>query len=187
MVLGASELRSGRTIELDGQIYTVVSYQHNKTGRGGAVIKVKIKNINTGATTEKLFRPGDKIEDIRIEVRKMQYLYQDADQFIFMDLETFDQINLSEDIVADDQYYLKENDELEIKMYADKVIGLQLPINVFLIVDYTEPGLKGDTVNNTLKLAKMDTGLEMQVPLFVNQGDKIRVDTRTKTYISREE
>lgn len=185
MVIGASELRPGKTIDMDGKLYSVLDYNHNKTGRGGAVIKVKIKNLDSGAITEKTFRPSDKLEDARIETRKMQYLYLDGDRYIFMDLESFDQIEVPDDIIGDAVDFIIENMEIDLQVYKEKIIGVSLPISLVLKVVETDPGFKGDTVNNVTKPAKLETGLTVQVPVFVKEGSSIKVDTRTRTYIER--
>ena len=185
MVISASELRPGKTIELDGNLVKVLDYTHNKTARGSAVIKIKIKNLDTGSNTERTFRSADKFNEARIESRKMQYLYKDGDVYNFMDNETFDQIEINESLLGDDINYLQENMELDIQVYQDRVLGISLPLSMIFEVTYTEPGMKGDTVNNVTKPATLDTGLIVQVPIFVNVGDKIKVDTRNSSYIER--
>jgi elongation factor P len=185
MVLQAQELRPGKTFELDGHLYSVLDYNHNKTARGSAVIKVKIRNINTGSTTEKSFRTGDKIEDVRIEARTMQYLYKDGDMYAFMDVESFDQIDVSGDLLGNALNYLIENMEVDLQVYKEKVIGVSLPASIILKVTYTEPGVKGDTVSNVTKPATLETGLIVQVPIFVSEGNSVKVDTKNNTYIER--
>ncbi|MDD5457308.1 MAG: elongation factor P [Candidatus Margulisbacteria bacterium] len=185
MVLGASELRPGKIIELDTELFNVVEYNHNKTGRGGAVIKVKVRNLSTGATTEKLFRPGDKIQDAHIETRRMQYLYKDDNQYTFMDVQNFEQITVDSASLGDAVSFIVENNEVDLQFYKEKVVGVYLPFNVTLKVIKTEPGRKGDTVTNVTKPATLETGLVVQVPIFVNEGNFIKVDTRDHNYIER--
>jgi elongation factor P len=185
MVISANELRPGKTIEIEGILFKVIDYNHNKTGRGGAVIKVKIKNLNTGSIVEKLFRPGDKIDDARIETKDMQFLYESDGLYSFMDNETFEQIDVPLEVLDNAVDYIKDGITIGLQVYNDKVIGASLPPSLVLEVVYTEPGVKGDTVNNVLKPAKLETGIEIQVPIFVNQGDFVKVDTRTNSYIER--
>jgi len=185
MVIGASELRPGKTIDMEGKLYSVLDYNHNKTGRGGAVIKVKIRNLDSGAITEKTFRPGDKLEDARIETKKMQYLYKDDDRYVFMDLETFEQIEVPEDVVGDSVDFIIDDMEIDLQVYKEKIIGVSLPMSMILKVVETDPGFKGDTVNNVTKPAKLETGLTVQVPVFIKEGESIKVDTRNRNYVER--
>ena len=185
MVIGASEIRPGKAIELDGELFNVIEYNHNKTGRNGAVIKVKVRNMSTGSTTEKLFRPGEKVQDAHIEARRMQYLYKDDNQYTFMDLQNFEQITVDSANLGEAVNFIIENNEVDLQFYKEKVVGVYLPFNVTLKVIKTEPVLKGDTVTNVTKPATLETGLVVQVPIFVNEGSLIKVDTREHCYIER--
>ncbi len=185
MVIAANGLRPGNTINMEGNLYKVVDYNHNKTGRGGAVIKVKIKNINTGSITEKLFRPGDKLDDVRIETKDMQFLFEADGMYTFMDMESFDQLEVHVDVLDNAVDYIKDETIIGLQVYDDKVIGASLPAAIVLKVTYTEPGVKGDTVNNVLKPATMETGLIVNVPIFVGIGDSIKIDTRNNSYLER--
>lgn len=181
----SQELRPGKTFEMDGQVYSVLNYHHNKQARGGAIIKVKIRNILTGSITEKTFRSGEKLKIARIESRPMQYLYHDGHNYIFMDQESFEQIGINDEILGDSINYLIEGNAINVNFYKDSLIGVDLPVSIELKIAKTEPGLKGDTVSGATKPATTETGLILQVPLFINEGDIIKVDTRTSEYIER--
>ena len=163
----------------------VVNYHHNKTGRGGAVIKLKVKNIDNGSITEKSYRPGDKVIPVSIEAIDMQYLYKNGDLYVFMNTETFEQIDVNDDVMLDAKRYLVDNAIFSVHFYKEKVIGVYPPITMILTVVDTEPGVRGDTVSAPSKPAKLETGITVQVPLFVNAGQKIKVDTRTDEYVER--
>lgn len=179
------DLKKGFVIELDDQIWSVVDFQHIKMGRGGALVRLRLRNLRSGFTTERTFPASEKFQRVYLERRQVQYLYSDEDLFHFMDTETFEQMVLSREVVGDDAKYLKDNMEVEILMYGDEALGLELPITVDLAVEYTEPGFKGDTATGGSKPATLETGLKVQVPLFVEIGDVVRVDTRTGTYLER--
>jgi elongation factor P len=172
-------------IELDNKLFKAVSYHHNKTGRGGAVIKLKLKNIQNGATTEEIFRPGDKFKRVVLDTRKMQFLYHDGDHYHFMDVDNFEQIILDKDIIEEGLPYLKEEMTISIQLHNEKPIGCDLPITVELKVARTDPGLRGNTVSGATKAATLETGYEVQVPLFINEGDVLKIDTRTGEYLER--
>jgi elongation factor P len=184
-MISTSEFRTGLTIEFEGSIYTVVEYQHVKPGKGAAFVRTKLKNIETGAVTERTFNPKDKFEKAHIERRLVQYLYAGDDLWHFMDTETYDQFALGPSELEDAVKYLKENMELHLQFYKEKVIGVDLPVIVELAVVETEPGIKGDTASGGSKTAVLDTGLVVQVPLFINVGDVLRIDTRTGQYSER--
>lgn len=184
-MLDANELRNGHMIELEGQLVKVLAYHHNKTGRGGAVIKVKIKNVNSGATTEYTCRPGEKFREADVENKKVMYQYKDDDFYYFMEKDTFEQIQIPADHLEEEAKYLVENEEVYIQFWNGNPVSVQLPPSVVLAIAKTEPGVKGDSVTTSLKPAFMTTGLRVNVPLFVNEGEKIRVDTRTGEYIER--
>ncbi|HHV72914.1 MAG TPA: elongation factor P [Clostridia bacterium] len=184
-MISTNDFRTGVTIEVDGEIYTVVDFQHVKPGKGAAFVRSKLKNIKTGAVIEKTFRAGEKIPRAHIDRREMQYLYNSGDQYTLMDMETYDQINLTKEQMGDAVKYLKENMELVVHLYQGTPIGVDLPNSVELEVIETEPGFKGDTATGGSKPAKLETGVVVQVPLFINVGDKIKIDTRTGEYLER--
>lgn len=181
-----SDLRNGLIIRFKNEPYLVVEFQHVKPGKGGAFVRTTLKNMKSGKVLENTFRSGESIDVIQIERRKYQYLYKDGVDFVLMDNETFDQINVPEEILGDGNIYLKEGDEIQI-IYDDqeKIISSEIPMFVNLKVVETEPGYKGDTATNVLKPAKLETGAIVNVPLFVNEGDMLKVDTRTGVYVER--
>ena len=184
-MIGVGDLRKGITMELDGELYQVIDYQHIKIGRGSAQIRLKLRDIRGGHTIERTFQAGEKFVRACLDYRDMQYLYNDGDLYYFMDEENFEQLPLNADQLGDAINYLKENMSLQVSSYKDSVIGVELPITVELEVVETEPGFKGDTATGGTKPATLETGLTVQVPLFVNQGDIIKVDTRNATYLER--
>ncbi|HOC05730.1 MAG: elongation factor P [Bacillota bacterium] len=184
-MISTSDFRTGLTIEFEGGIYTIVDFQHVKPGKGAAFVRTKLKNIETGAVTERTFNPRDKFEQAHIDRRPTQYLYESDGMWNFMDSEDFNQYALTADELGDAVKYLKENMELHLQFYKGKVIGVDLPVIVELEVVETEPGIKGDTASGGSKTAVMDTGLVVQVPLFINVGDVLRIDTRTGNYSER--
>jgi elongation factor P len=181
-----SDIRNGLCIEFNGDIYTVVEFQHVKPGKGNAFVRTKIKSLTTGKVVDNTFQAGHKVNDVRVERRKYQYLYQDEVGYNFMDNETFDQVSIPEAMIENTKF-LKESTEVEILFHAEKgtPLTVDLPANVVLQITYTEPGLKGDTATNTLKPATVETGAEVRVPLFINEGDLVKVDTRTGAYLER--
>ncbi|MDD4769673.1 MAG: elongation factor P [Eubacteriales bacterium] len=184
-MISPSEFRTGLTIEFEDSIYTIVDFQHVKPGKGAAFVRTKLKNIESGAVTERTFNPKDKFEQAHIERRLTQYLYAGDDVWNFMDTEDYNQFALGAEELGDAVKYLKENMELHLQFYKDRIIGVDLPVVVELEVVETEPGIKGDTASGGSKTAVMDTGLVVQVPLFINVGDKLRIDTRTGEYSER--
>jgi elongation factor P len=184
-MIASNDARPGMILEIQNILYKVVGFHHNKTGRGGAVIKLKLKNLHTGATTEETFRPGDKFKRAIMDTQKMQYLYHDGEHYHFMNIESFEQIILDQNILEEALLYLKEEMVINIQLYKDKPVGIDLPLSIELKVTETDPGLRGDTVSGATKPAKMETGLVVQVPLFINEGDVLRIDTRTGDYIER--
>ena len=171
--------------EMDGQILSIVTVEHIKLARAGAVIKAKLRNVMTGSIFEQSFRSGDKFKTVRIDSHESTYLYADGNHHYFMDSRTYDQVPVDEDMLDDVLPFLKEGSEAFIQRYDDKLIGVELPIIVELKVVQTDPGFKGDTVSGSTKPAKLETGATVQVPLFIQTGDVIRVDTRTRTYVER--
>jgi len=184
-MISAGDFRNGLTFEMDGQLCQVVEFQHVKPGKGAAFVRVKVKNIITGSTTEKTFNPNDKYEKARIEKREMQYLYRDGELFYFMDTETYEQQPLNKNQLGDALKYVKENDTVEVLSHKDKVFGVEPPFFVVLEITKTEPGYAGNTSQGANKPATVETGASIKVPLFINIGDKVRVDTRTGDYMER--
>ena len=180
-----ADFRTGMVIIYNGALCKIVSYQHSKMGRAGAVVRTKLKNIVTGQVLENTFRSGEKIDEARIEAREMNYLYMDGDNYVFMDNETYDQAPISRDILGDDMNYIKENMTIKVLTYQDSPIGIEIPTAVILLVSQTEPGVRGDTATNVTKPATLETGLVVNVPIFVNEGDLIKIDTRTGEYLER--
>ncbi|HUT67576.1 MAG TPA: elongation factor P [Dehalococcoidales bacterium] len=183
-MINATELRKGVLIEFEGKLYQVVDYQHVKMKRT-ALAKVKLRDINAGHTIERSFQSGDRLIRARLDTRQMQYLYNDGGLYYFMDQETYEQMPLDREQLGDGLNYLKEGNTVELSSYNDKVVGVTIPITVDLQVTETDPGFKGDTASAGTKPAKLETGLTIQVPLFINEGDIIKVDTRTGTYLER--
>ncbi len=183
-MINATELRKGVIIELEGKLYQVIDYQHVKMKRT-ALAKVKLRDVNAGHTIERSFQSGEKMVRARLDSRQMQYLYNDGNLYYFMDQENFEQMPLPSSLLGDALNYLKEGNSVEVSSYKDEIIGITLPITVELEVTETDPGFKGDTATGGTKPAKLETGLTTQVPLFINEGDILKIDTRTGTYLER--
>ncbi|HHW74489.1 MAG TPA: elongation factor P [Firmicutes bacterium] len=184
-MISTNDFHTGLTFEFEGQLYEVVEFQHVKPGKGAAFVRSKIKNLNSGAVTERTFRAGEKVKRAHLDRKEMSYLYRSSDQFCLMDLTTYEQITLSEKEMGEAIKYLKENDTLTAVVYEENVIGVELPVTVELAVVETEPGVKGDTASGGNKPAVVETGLTVQVPLFISIGDVLRIDTRSGAYIER--
>jgi elongation factor P len=184
-MIEAGDLRPGNTVEKSGELLQVLDFAHVKMGRGTAIVRAKFKNVNTGAVTEETFRPEERFTRARIERTDAQFLYRDGDSYVVMDSSTFDQFPISTELLGDAPRWLTENDPLFLLQYDGKVLGVELPIAVELEVTYTEPGFKGDTATGGSKPATLETGAVVDVPLFVTQGERIRVDTRTGRYMER--
>lgn len=184
-MVSAGDFRKGMTVEIDGQVYTIVDFLHVKPGKGAAFVRTKIKNVVTGAVLERTFNPTEKFEQAHIERKEMQYLYSDGDLYYFMDTETYEQLPLNKDKVEDALKYIKENMNVTIKFYKGEAFSVEPPNFVELQVVQTDPGFKGDTATGGSKPATLETGAVIQVPLFVNTGDVIRIDTRTGEYMER--
>ena len=181
-----ADFRNGMTLQMDGSLYTITYFQHVKPGKGGAFVRTKLKNVLTGSVLERTFRSGEKVEEVRLEHRPVQYSYTDGQLYYFMDQQTFEMIPLSEDVIGDDQLnYLKENLECEGLVHNDTIISVELPYFVELEIVETDPGVRGDTAQGGTKPAKLETGAVVQVPLFLNEGDVIRVDRREDKYLER--
>ncbi|MFH2070757.1 MAG: elongation factor P [Elusimicrobiota bacterium] len=185
MVVGTSDFHNGLNIEVEGDIWTIIWFQHHKPGKGGAVMRTKLRNIHTGSTIERTFRSGEKFRDVELEKRKKQYMYNDGKQWHFMDMETFEQSPVSREELGEESKFLKENDIIEFLYLDGKYLGVELPITVELKITHTVPGARGDTVSNVMKPATIETGAEIRVPLFIDIGDVVRVDTRTGEYVER--
>ena len=181
----AGDLRNGTTFELDNNVFRVVEFQHVKPGKGAAFVRVKMKNVITGAVIERTFNPSEKLQGAEIEKKDMQYLYNDGDLYYFMDNSTYDQIPLNEGQIGDALKYIKENMNVTMLSFKGNVFAVEPPMFVELEVTYTEPGFSGNTTTTSGKPAKLENGLEISVPLFVEIGDKIRIDTRTGQYMER--
>jgi len=184
-MISTNDFKTGLTIELEGDVYTVVEFQHVKPGKGSAFVRTKLKNRRTGAVVERTFRAGEKVPKAHIEKRQMQYLYNEGDMYTFMDTENYEQIALNVDQLDDAMKYLKENMNIDILFYQGKPMGVELPNTVVLKVIETEPGVRGDTATGASKTAKLETGATVLVPLFVNVGDELIIDTRTGEYVQR--
>jgi len=183
--VSTNQFKNGMHIDVDGTIYRIVEFQHVKPGKGGAFVRTKLKAFETGAVVDRTFRAGEKFPRILTSVADMQFLYDDGTEVVMMDTETYEQVSLPRSICADDLRWIKEGDTVQLLSVDDRPASLQLPASVELAVAATEPGIKGDTVSNVTKPATLETGAVVQVPLFVNEGDVVKVDTREATYISR--
>ena len=184
-MISVNDFRTGLTILIDGQLYRVLDFQHVKPGKGAAFVRSKLRNLRNGNVTEKTFRAGEKVEKAQIDNRKMQYLYAQGDAHVFMDMESYEQSELAGAQIEEELKYLLENMEVHIQSYQGEILGVELPNTVVLEVAETEPGIKGDTASGGTKPAKMQTGLMVNVPFFVNEGDKLIVNTTDGSYVSR--
>ncbi|HED24345.1 MAG TPA: elongation factor P [Firmicutes bacterium] len=184
-MISTNDFHNGISIELEGEIYIVLEFQHVKPGKGAAFVRSKLKNLRTGAIVDRTFRAGEKVAQALLDRREMEYLYRDDEHFYSMDLETYEQLILSADQIGEGVKYLKENDHLTVVMHGEKVVGVEMPVTVNLEVTETEPGVKGDTATGATKAATLETGVTVQVPLFINSGDTVKIDTRTGSYIER--
>ena len=181
----AGDFRNGVTFEMDGGVYSIIEFQHVKPGKGAAFVRTKIRNVITGAVTEKTFNPSDKYPTAYIERKDMQYLYSDGDLYYFMDNESYEQMPINGSVLGDNFKFVKENMDCKVLSYKGNVFGVEPPNFVELEVTETDPGFKGDTATNVTKPATLETGTEIKVPLFINPGDKIKIDTRTGEYLER--
>lgn len=184
-MISVNDFKNGLTIQVDGELWRVVEFQHVKPGKGSAFVRSKLKNLRNGGVQEKTFRAGEKVEQAQIDRKKMQYLYADGDDYVFMDTETYEQLELPGARIQDELKYLKENMVVSIIMFGSETLGVELPNTVDLEVKETEPGIRGDTSSGGSKPATMETGLVVQVPFFVNEGDILTINTADGTYISR--
>ena len=184
-MLSAGDFRNGSTFELDGNVVSIVEFQHVKPGKGAAFVRAKIKNVMTGAVTERTFNPSDKYQEAFIERKDMQYLYNDGDLYYFMDNETFEQIPINSSVLSDNFKFVKENMVCKVLSYKGNVFGVEPPLFVELVITQTDAGFKGDTATNATKPATLETGAEIKVPLCIEEGEKIKIDTRTGEYLER--
>lgn len=184
-MISAGEFRNGITVEIDGNVYQILEFQHVKPGKGAAFVRTKLKNIISGGVVEKTFRPTEKFPKAHIDRKDMQYLYRDGVLYNFMDVDTYDQIALDEEVVGDALKFVKENETVKICSYNGNVFSVEPPLFVELTITETEPGFKGDTAQGATKPATVETGAVVMVPLFVNEGDVLKIDTRTGEYLSR--
>jgi elongation factor P len=180
-----NDLKTGMHLEVEGNLVQVVDFQHVKPGKGHAFVRTTLKNARNGAVVDKTFRAGEKVERVTVDKREMQYLYNDGTEFVFMDNATYDQIHVGTATLGDAANYLVDGSSVILQMYGSEVVGVDLPAAVELNISQTEPGIQGDRVSGARKPATLETGLVLQVPLFVNPGDRIKVDTRTGEYITR--
>ena len=184
-MISTNQFKNGSHIEIDGKIFKIVEFQHVKPGKGGAFVRTKLKSLDTGSVVDKTFRAGEKFERVRTETKNMQYLYDAGDEVVFMDEETYEQLPLPRASVEDALPFLQPSSSVQVLLVNERPSGVDLPASVILEVTETEPGVKGDTVSNVTKPATLPTGAVVQVPLFVNVGDRIKVDPRERRYISR--
>ena len=180
-----NDIKNGMVLDLDGQLWSVVWFQHHKPGKGGAMVKTTLKNVLSGKTVDKTFNAGLKIETANVDKRDFQYLYHDGDSYVFMDKSTYDQINVTEAVVGDAKDYMLDNQDAMLALHEGVPLYIELPASVELLVEYTEPGLQGDRSSGGTKPARLETGKEIQVPLFIVNGEKIKVDTRDGSYLGR--
>ena len=185
MAITTADFKTGLTIEVDRQVWQIVEFQHVKPGKGGAFVRTKLRNLEANTTLDKTFRAGERMEQAHVERKKMQYLYGSGDEYVFMDMETYEQVSLATETVGDSSKFLQDNLEVLVTMYQERVLGMELPTVIEAEVTETDPGLKGDTASGGSKPATIETGAVVQVPLFINKGDRIRVDTRSGGYMER--
>ena len=185
MAVDTSQFRNGLKLELDGEPFTMIYFQHVKPGKGGAFVRTKVKNLKTGRVLDRTFRAGERVEEADVEEKTMQYLYQDGDNLVFMDTQSFEQIPFTPEQLGDARKFLKENLEVSVVLWRGRPIGVELPSFIEATVTRCDPGIKGDTASGATKPATIETGAVLQVPLFIKEGDVLRVDTRTGQYVER--
>jgi len=185
MSVSTNDLRNGMTLDLPEGLFNVIEFQHVKPGKGGAFVRTKLKNQRTGAVIERTYRADEKLEQAIIDKREMQFLYRDGGDYVFMDTRSYDQLQVETGLLGDATNYLKEGDDAVLEFFGDEIVGVDLPAAVELTITETEPGLQGDRVSGARKPATLETGLVIQVPLFVNPDERVRVDTRTGEYLTR--
>jgi len=183
--ISTNDLKNGVVLDLDGQLWTVIWFQHHKPGKGNTVVRSKLKHVLTGKVVDRTFNSDTKVESASVDRREMQYLYHDGEAYVFMDTDTYDQLTLSEDVVGDAKNYLLENGTAIVALHDGNPLYIELPASVELEITYTEPGLQGDRSTGGTKPATVETGLQIQVPLFISTGEKVKVDTRDGSYLGR--
>ncbi len=184
-MVSTSEFRNGLVVKIEGDLYTMVEFQHVKPGKGGAFVRTRLKNIKTGRVLDRTFRSGDKLEDVRLDRRTVQYLYKNDSEYVFMDTTSYEQLAVPDTIMGDGAQYIKEGLEVDVLFIGDEPVTVELPTFVNLKIVKTDPGLKGDTASGGSKPASLESGAVVQVPLFLQEGEQIRVDTRTGIYVER--
>lgn len=184
-MINVNDFKNGMTIKVEGNIYTIIEFQHVKPGKGAAFVRTKLKNLRTGSTIEYTFNSGVKCETARIERKPMQFLYESGDLYTFMNMQDYSQVELSKDVIGDNVKYLKENQDLDMTFYEGEVLGISLPDKIELKVTQTEPGVKGNTTSSAQKDATLETGYQIRVPLFINEGESVIVSTKDGKYVSR--
>jgi len=185
-MISTNQFKNGSHIELDGQVFRIVEFQHVKPGKGGAFVRSKLKNVGTGAVVDKTFRAGEKVRPVRTEVRRMQYLYESGDEAVMMDMSDYEQTPLAKSVIGDSLDWILPNDEVDVLFVDDRPSDVQIPSAIEMTVKQTDPGVRGDTASGGgSKPATLESGVTVSVPLFVNEGDRVRVDTRTREYVSR--
>jgi elongation factor P len=185
MAIATSEFKNGMTLDLDEGLFAIVEFQHVKPGKGGAFVRTTLRNVRSGGQVERTFRAGEKVEQAVIDKRDFQFLYRDGDDYVFMDNETYDQRNVAPSSLGEAVDYLRENDGVILQLYGEEIVGVDLPASVVLTISETEPGVQGDRVSGARKPATLETGLVVQVPLFIETGERIKVDTRSGEYLER--
>ncbi|HEX6233242.1 MAG TPA: elongation factor P [Jiangellaceae bacterium] len=180
-----NDLKNGLVLNLDGQLWTVIDFQHVKPGKGGAFVRTKLKNVLSGKVVDKTFNAGVKVDTATVDRREMTYLYRDGNDFVFMDTQSYDQLYVPQSVVGDAEHFMLENQDAIVGLHEGTALFVELPASVVLTIDYTEPGLQGDRSSGGTKPARLDTGYEIQVPLFITTGEKVKVDTRDGSYLGR--
>ncbi|MCL1794349.1 MAG: elongation factor P [Oscillospiraceae bacterium] len=181
----AGDFRNGVTFDMDGSVYQIIEFQHVKPGKGSAFVRTKIRNVITGSVTERTFNPSEKFPEAFVERKDMQFLYNDGELYYFMDMESYEQVPLDKDKISENFQFVRENEVVRVISYKGNVFGVEPPTFVELLVTHSEPAVKGDTVNNTMKPATLETGVTIKVPMFINEGDVLKIDTRTGEYLER--
>ncbi|MBW3659043.1 MAG: elongation factor P [Actinobacteria bacterium] len=184
-MVSTNNLKNGMTLKIDDKLWQIVEWNHHKPGKGGAMVRTKLRDVEQGKVVEKTFRAGEDVEQAIIERKTLQYLYREGEDYIFMNADTYEQRPISPEALGDAAKWIMEGDSVEVQEYEGRILGADVPASVDLEVTYTEPGVAGNTATNTTKAATLETGVEVQVPLFIEQGEKVKVDTRTGDYISR--
>ena len=184
-MVSKNDLKNGMVLNLDGQLWSVLWFQHHKPGKGGAVVRTKLRAVATGAVVERTFRADEKVDQAVVDKREMSYLYHDGTHYVFMDSQTYDQLSVEEDEIGDNKNWITEGQVATLSLYEGRPVAVELPASVELKIEHTDPGVKGDRVSGAMKPATLSTGVTVQVPLFIESGETVRVDTRTGEYITR--